>query len=63
MQLFDGSQRNQVSFLASRNFSYVRLDVTSAVSVSSNTRVYYAFAQDVALLDARPWELLESLAA
>ena len=50
VQLFDGSPRNQVSFLASRDFSYVRLDVTSAVSVSSNTRVYYAFAQDVALL-------------
>ena len=50
VQLFDGSQRNQVSFLASRDFSYVRLDVTSAVAVSSDTRVYYAFAQDVPLL-------------
>ena len=50
VQLFDGSQRNQVSFLASRDFTSVRLDVTSAVSVSSDTRVYYAFAQDVALL-------------
>lgn len=50
VQLFDGTQRNQVSFLASRDFSYVRLDVTSTVSVSSNTRVYYAFAQDEPLL-------------
>ena len=50
VQLFDGTQRNEVSFLASRDFSYVRLDVTSAVSVSSNTRVYYAFAKDVPLL-------------
>ena len=50
VQLFDGSQRNQVSFLASRDFTYARLDVASAVSVSSNTRVYYAFAQDVPLL-------------
>jgi hypothetical protein len=50
VQLLDGTQRNEVSFLASRDFSYVRLDVTSAVSVSSNTRVYYAFAEDVPLL-------------
>ena len=50
VQLLDGSQRSQISFLASRNFTYVRLDVASAVSVSSNTRVYYAFAQDVPLL-------------
>ncbi|GAA4055602.1 hypothetical protein GCM10022409_48590 [Hymenobacter glaciei] len=50
VQLLDGSQRNKVSFMASRKFSYVRLDVTSAASVSSNTRVYYAFAEDVPLL-------------
>ena len=50
VQLLDGSQRNEVSFLASRDFSYVRLDVTSAVTVSSNTRVYYAFAEDVPLI-------------
>lgn len=50
VQLFDGTQRNQVSFLASRDFSYLRIDVTSAVSVSSNTRVYYGFAEDVPLL-------------
>ena len=50
VQLFDGSPRSQISFLASRDFSYVRLDVTSAVSLNSNTRVYYAFAQDVPLL-------------
>ena len=39
-----------MSFLASRDFTYVRFDVTSAVTVSSNTRVFYAFAQDVPLL-------------
>ena len=49
--LLDGSNRNQVSFLASRDFTYVRLDVTSPVAVSSDTRVYYAFAQDVPLLN------------
>ncbi|GAB3731083.1 hypothetical protein GCM10027594_13080 [Hymenobacter agri] len=61
VQLFDGTQRNQVSFLASRDFSYVRLDVTSAVSVSSNTRVYYAFAEDVPLISLQyplPVELI-----
>ena len=50
VQLLDGSSRSQVSFLASRDFTYVRLDATSAATVSSNTRVYYAFAQDVPLL-------------
>ena len=50
MALLDGSNRNQISFLASRDFAYVRLDETSAVAASSDTRVYYAFAQDVPLL-------------
>ena len=50
LPLFDGSPRNQLSFLASRDFSFVRLDVASPVSVSSNTRVYHGFAQDVPLL-------------
>ena len=49
--LLDGSNRSQVSFLASRDFTYVRLDVTSPVAASSKTRVYYAFAQDVPLLN------------
>ena len=59
--LFDGSPRQQVSFLASRDFSYVRLDVTSALAVSSNTRVYYAFAQDMPLISLQyplPVELI-----
>ncbi len=49
--LLDGSNRSEVSFLASRDFTYVRLDVTSPVSANSKTRMYYAFAQDVPLLD------------
>ena len=48
--LLDASNRNQVSFLASRDFAYVRLDVASPVTASSDTRVYYAFAQDVPLI-------------
>ncbi len=40
----------KVSFLASRDFTYAQLTVTSAASVLSNTRVYYAFAEDVPLL-------------
>ncbi|SFQ23464.1 hypothetical protein [Hymenobacter arizonensis] len=37
----------RVSFLASRDFAYVQLTVTSLAAVVSNTRVYYAFAEDV----------------
>ena len=44
------TNRNKVSFLASRDFEYVQLTVNAAASVSSNTRVYYAFAEDVPLL-------------
>jgi hypothetical protein len=40
----------KVSFLASRDFTYAQISVTSAASVASNTRVYYAFAEDVPLL-------------
>jgi len=40
----------KVSFLASRDFTYAQITVTSAASVASNTRVYYAFAEDVLLL-------------
>ncbi|MDO7854164.1 T9SS type A sorting domain-containing protein [Hymenobacter convexus] len=40
----------RISFLASRDFTYAELTVTSAASVLSNTRVYYAFAEDVPLL-------------
>ena len=47
----DGSTRSQVSFLASHDFTYVRLDVTSPVTANPKTRVYYAFAQDVPLLN------------
>ncbi|MDO7844831.1 T9SS type A sorting domain-containing protein [Hymenobacter sp. M29] len=41
---------NRISFLASRDFTYAEITVTSAASVLSNTRVYYAFAEDVPLL-------------
>ena len=44
------TDRNKISFLASRDFSYVQLTVSAAASVLSNTRVYYAFAEDVPLL-------------
>ena len=59
--LLDGSNRSQISFLVSRDFAYVRLDVTSPVAASSDTRVYYAFAQDVPLLSLQyplPVELI-----
>ena len=49
----DGSNRNKISFLATRDFSYVELEVNSAASVLSSTRVYYAFAEDVALLSVQ----------
>ena len=51
VSLLGGStNRNKLSFLASRDFKYVQLTVNSAASVLSNTRVYYAFAEDVPLL-------------
>ncbi len=45
--LLDGSGSSKISFLASRDFTYVKLTVSSAASVLSNTRVYYSFAEDV----------------
>ena len=51
VSLLGGStDREKVSFLASRDFSYVEITVNSAASVFSNTRVYYAFAEDVPLI-------------
>jgi len=47
------TDRNKVSFLASRDFSYVELEVNCAASVLSNTRVYYGFAEDVPLLSVQ----------
>ena len=44
------TDRNKISFLASRDFSSVQLTVSSAASVLSSTRAYYAFAEDVPLL-------------
>ena len=46
----NGSSRSRVSFLATRDFTYVELTVSSAASVLSNTRAYYAFAEDVPLV-------------
>jgi hypothetical protein len=48
--LLGTSDINRISFLASRDFTYAEITVTSAASVLSNTRVYYAFAEDVPLL-------------
>lgn len=44
------TDRSKLSFLASRGFRYVQLTVNSTASVLSNTRMYYAFAEDVPLL-------------
>ncbi len=48
--LLGTSDMTRVSFLASRDFTYAEITVTSAASVLSNTRVYYAFAEDVPLI-------------
>nr|WP_262906040.1 T9SS type A sorting domain-containing protein [Hymenobacter terricola] len=58
----DFTDRSKVSFLATRDFAYVELEVNSAASVLSNTRVYYAFAEDVPLLSV-PYPLPVELAA
>ncbi|OGX88639.1 hypothetical protein BEN48_08390 [Hymenobacter glacialis] len=48
--LAGSTDKFKVSFLATRDFQYVALEVNSAASVSSNTRLYYGFAEDVPLL-------------
>ena len=48
--LAGSTDRFKVSFLATRDFQYIALEVNSAASVFSNTRVYYGFAEDVPLL-------------
>ena len=48
--LAGSTDRFKVSFLATRDFQYIALEVNSVASVFSNTRVYYGFAEDVPLL-------------
>ena len=48
--LLGSTDISRISFLASRDFTYAEITVTSAASVLSNTRAYYAFAEDVPLL-------------
>jgi hypothetical protein len=48
--LLGTSGMSRVSFLASRDFTYAEITVTSVADVLSNTRVYYAFAEDVPLI-------------
>ena len=47
------NDRSRVWFLATRDFAYVELEVNSAAAVLSNTRVYYAFAEDVPLVSVQ----------
>ena len=42
--------KDKISFLASRDFTYVELEVKSLVGLASNTQVYYGFAEDVPLI-------------
>ena len=48
--LAGSTDKFKVSFLATRNFTFTELEVNSAASVSSNTRVYCGFAEDARLL-------------
>ena len=48
VDLLNGS-RSKISFLASRDFTYVKITLSSLASVLTNTRVYYSFAEDVPL--------------
>jgi hypothetical protein len=51
VSLLNGSStKNKISFMASRDFSYVELEVKSAAGLASNTQVYYGFAEDVPLI-------------
>ncbi|OGX81979.1 hypothetical protein BEN47_04995 [Hymenobacter lapidarius] len=47
--LAGSTDKFKVSFLATRDFQYVALEVNSAASISSNTRVFYGFAEDIPL--------------
>jgi hypothetical protein len=51
VSLLNGSTtKDKISFLASRDFTYVELEVKSAAGLASNTQVYYGFAEDVPLI-------------
>ena len=48
--LLGSTSQNRISFQASRDFKYVMLEVNAVASLLSNTRIYYAFAEDIPLL-------------
>ena len=48
--LLGSTSQNRISFQASRDFQYAKLEVNAAASLMSDTQIYYAFAEDIPLL-------------
>ncbi|MFC6222766.1 T9SS type A sorting domain-containing protein [Hymenobacter artigasi] len=48
--LLGSTSQSRISFQASRDFQFVKLEVNAVASLFTNTRIYYAFAEDIPLL-------------